>query len=165
MWKGAQPLIWAVLIPLLGGAISGFATRSSTRGPWFRTLRKPPWNPPSAVFPVVWSVLYIMMGIASWIVWTSNPNAEITQCSRRHALTLYAIQLGINLAWSFVFFVGHHIRGALGVIVGLFVALAATIACFWNISHTAALLLLPYAAWVAFALALNWSIASLNPGR
>jgi tryptophan-rich sensory protein len=70
--------------------------------------------------------------------------------------------LAVNIAWTFVFFLGRNIRGGLYVVLTLCVALLATIACFWTISRAAALLLVPYAAWVAFATALNWSIVTLN---
>jgi tryptophan-rich sensory protein len=164
MWSKVPSLIAAVSIPLLGGAMSGFATRSSTRGKWFRNLRKPSWNPPRAVFPVVWTILYIMMGVASWLVWKDGGNRgdDCSRIRRRNALILYAAQLAVNIAWTFVFFLGRNIRGGLYVVLTLCVALLATIACFWTISRAAALLLVPYAAWVAFATALNWSIVTLN---
>jgi tryptophan-rich sensory protein len=105
-----------------------------------------------------------MMGVASWLVWKETDRGDDCSRQKRHsALILYASQLAVNIAWSFVFFRGRNIKGGLYVILTLCVALSATIAYFWTISRTAALILFPYAAWVAFATVLNWTIVLLNP--
>ena len=149
----------AVAVPVSGGMLSGLATRGASGGPWFQGLAKPSWNPPRAAFPIVWTILYVVMGVASWLVWRRR--AEMPVFARR-ALILYAIQLAVNLSWSVVFFSCRSLRGGLAVIMALCASLAATIFAFWKVSKSAALLLVPYAMWVAFATALNAAMVALN---
>jgi tryptophan-rich sensory protein len=147
----------AVALPTIGGFLTGSATRSGSTSSWYRGLAKPAWNPPPAVFPIVWTTLYVLMGVASWLVWRRRDSAGATL-----ALWLYGAQLAVNLSWSVVFFVGQSVMGALAVIVLLGVLIAGTIAAFWRVDRRAAWLLVPYALWVAFATALSASIAAAN---
>ena len=137
-------------------AIGGWITAESV-GTWYRTLQKPVFNPPDWVFAPVWSVLYLMIAVAGWRVWRSHGMAGV-----RFAMTAYAVQLALNLAWSFLFFGGRMIAVALAEIVLLFAAIILNAVLFWRIDRVAGWLLAPYAAWVAFAGVLNLALWHLN---
>jgi tryptophan-rich sensory protein len=126
-------------------------------GEWYEHLKKPSWRPPNRLFAPVWTVLYVMMALAGWLVWR-----EVGFVGAALPLTVYALQLVLNAAWSPLFF-GLH-RPDLGFldIVLVWLSIIATIALFWPIHIGAALLLLPYLAWVTFAAALNFSVWRLN---
>lgn len=126
---------------------------------WYRTLDKPTWNPPDRVFGPVWTTLYALMGVALVLV-RHAPRGASAKASRAQAL--FGLQLAFNLAWSFVFFGSRSLRGGLVVIGLLWVSIVATIAEFWGIRRAAALLLVPYLAWVSFASILNAEIARRN---
>ena len=126
-------------------------------GAWFRSIEKPSWNPPDRVFGPVWTTLYTMMAVAAWLVWRRWGFA-----GARAALTAYFVQLALNTAWSWLFFGRQDIGAALADIVLLLVAIVVTLALFWKRHRLAALLLVPYLAWVSFATALNFSIWRLN---
>ncbi|MBC2668362.1 TspO/MBR family protein [Novosphingobium piscinae] len=158
----ASFLRWAlVLVPLvvLLGFVSGRAAQSGPGSPWFDALVKPAIYPPPATFGIVWSVLYVLMGLAAASVGTARGAA-----GRSLALGLFALQLAVNLAWSPTFFALHQMTAAFWIIVALAVVLAATIVAFWRVRPTAALMLAPYLAWVLFASVLNWQFIQLNPG-
>ncbi len=156
---GIPSLIVAVLVPVVAGFLVGLTTRDADPG-WYENLEKPSWNPPSAVFGPVWTTLYAAMGLASWLVWRRwrRSEDERSRGSAMTALELYAVQLVVNLAWSPVFFGMQRIGAALGVIVVLWGLIVATIDRFRRLSGLAAVLLLPYLAWVSFATALNATI-------
>src|SRR5512134_908676 len=143
-------------------ALGGWATAASV-GTWYPTLAKPAFNPPDWIFAPVWSVLYLMIAIAGWRVWRRGA-AEARGMGRetRLALTIYAVQLALNLSWSFVFFGARLIGPALAVIVTLLTAILANALLFWRIDRAAGALLVPYAAWVAFAALLNAALWRLN---
>jgi len=144
---------------LLCAAISGlggWATAGSV-STWYPTLAKPSFNPPNWVFAPVWSTLYLMIALAGWRAWRRSGGAE-----RRLALTAYGVQLGLNLSWSFVFFGAQLIGPALAVIVALLAAILVNARLFWRIDRAAGALLVPYAAWVAFATLLNAALWRLN---
>jgi tryptophan-rich sensory protein len=122
---------------------------------WYPTLDKPGWTPPAVLFGPVWTVLYVMMAIAAWVVWRDGKTP-------RTALVLFFFQLLLNVAWSFLFF-GLRMPGlALIDIFILWFAILATIIAFAFNSRAAALLMIPYLAWVSFAVALNAAIWRLN---
>ena len=124
---------------------------------WYAELSKPAFNPPNAVFPIVWGILYTLMAVAAWLVWRSPRSAR-----RRLGLGLFAIQLALNVAWPWAFFGAQNpILGAV-VIVPLVFAIAATAWAFWKVDKIASALLVPYLAWGCFATLLNVSIAALN---
>ena len=151
-------LIVAVLLPVLVGAVSGLFTASSVKT-WFVTLNKPSFNPPSYVFAPVWTTLYIMMGIAFYLVWVS-----VTDKAQQHkAMTVYFIQLFLNFCWSFIFFYKQRPDLAFIDIVFLWISIVATLVLFYRISKPAGWLLVPYLLWVSFASALNYAIWQLNP--
>lgn len=137
--------------------ISGLATRQSV-STWYVTLNKPSWTPPGWVFPIVWTVLYISMGVAAWLVWQRRPAPGVSV-----GLALFSLQLVLNGCWSFVFFGQRQVGLALVNIVLLLLALLATLVSFWLVRPLAGALLVPYAVWAAFASALNYSIWRLNP--
>ena len=136
-----------------GGAV----LTATSVGTWYPTLVKPAWNPPNAVFGPVWTTLFVMMAVAAWLVWR-----QVGIAGARRALTFYAIQLGLNLAWSAFFFGLRRPDLALIDIVLLWVAIAVTAAEFRRHSATAALLLIPYFLWVGYAFSLNAAIWYLN---
>ena len=145
-----------VAVPVGLGALTGLATAGETRGPWYMSLRKPAWQPPRSWFGPVWTALYAMMGLASWLVWTSGSPAAPA------ALGLYAFQLALNLAWSLLFFRAKRLDWALADILALLPAIIATASAFWGIDPLAGALMVPYAAWTAFATALTATIYASN---
>lgn len=152
---------WSLFtVPLcLGlGFLSARAAGSVPDNPWFAVLDKPALYPPPIVFPVVWSFLYVLMGVALALV-ASARGAQ----GRWLAVGAFAVQLALNLAWSPVFFVAHRLTLALGIIFALIVMLTITIALAWRVRRMAAALLLPYLAWVCFASLLNLQFLQLNP--
>jgi len=126
---------------------------------WYPNLRKPTWTPPPWVFAPVWTVLYLCMALAAWLVWRRAERPE-----RRTALILFSIQLVLNVAWSGLFFGLRRPGIAFAEIVILWVAIAATLWGFSRVSTPAAWLFVPYLAWVTFAAALNGSIWWMNSG-
>ncbi len=154
-------LRWAlVLVPavLLLGMLSGQLSGSGAGNPWFAALHKPPIYPPPAAFGIVWSALYVVMGIALAMV-ASARGARW----RVAALAIFAVQLALNLAWSPLFFAGHQILGALALMVVLDIAVIATIVLFRLVRPVAALLMLPYLGWILFATLLTWQFHVANP--
>jgi tryptophan-rich sensory protein len=149
-------LLACLVLCLAAAAIGGMFTASSVAD-WYQTLRKPVWTPPDSVFGPVWSTLYLMMGVASWLVWRRSDLSPT-----RGALTLFGIQLCLNVAWSGCFFALRNPGLALAELVVLLVAIAATTAAFRRISPLAAALMVPYLAWSTFAAILNLSIWCMN---
>ena len=135
---------------------SAFTARSVRT--WYPTLRKPPGNPPAAYFGAVWTVLYLLMTISAWNVWRVGDGW--TDASA--AITVFLIQLALNAAWSAIFFGLRSPVWALLEIVLLWAAILASVILFWRISTFSGALLLPYLAWVAYAIYLNAGIWRLN---
>ena len=148
-----------VTVPLVLalGFLSGMVAGSGPGNAWFDSLIKPAINPPPIVFPIVWSSLYILIGLALAMVLSASGAA-----GRGAAVIVFAVQMALNLAWSPVFFAGHQLTGGL-IVIGLMVlAIIATIVLFARVRTTAAWLLAPYLAWVVFAGVLNWQFLELN---
>lgn len=146
----------ALAAPLAVGLLSGLATARGVQE-WYPGLAKPPFNPPDWVFGPVWTVLYLMMGVAAWLVWRRADEARVGT-----PLVLFAAQLLLNGLWSVLFF-GLRSPGVAAVeILLLWIAIVLTIRSFRRVSVPAALLLVPYWAWVSFAAVLNISIWMLN---
>ncbi len=124
---------------------------------WYRTLRKPAWNPPNKVFGPVWTALYLLMAAAAWLIWRKYGVATAIL-----PLSFFILQLALNAAWSWLFFGRHEIRAALIDLGLLWAAILATIALFWGREMLAGVLLLPYLMWVSFAGVLNATIWRLN---
>jgi len=127
---------------------------------WYASLERPSWNPPRWAFPVVWPLLYVMMSVAAWLVWRRSGWSGASG-----ALTLFGVQFAVNAAWMWIFGGLESLAGAFWWIVLLWVLIVATALAFRRHSGTAALLLLPYLAWVTFAGMLTWAIWDLNAGR
>jgi tryptophan-rich sensory protein len=125
---------------------------------FYGQLTQPSWAPPSSVFGPVWTVLYAMIGVAAWLVWSSGGFT-----ANRRALTLFLVQLACNALWSWLFFAWHRGAWALADILLLWVLIVATLISFWRTRMLAGALLVPYLLWVSFAAALNYSIWQLNP--
>lgn len=146
-----------LLAVCLGAAALGSAATVPRIDDWYATLDKPSWTPPSWVFGPVWTVLYIAMAVAAWLVWRQRETGGV-----RVPLLLFAVQLALNMAWSWLFFGLKSPALGFADIVLLWIAIAATLVAFWGRSRVAGLLLAPYLAWVTFAAALNYSISQLN---
>ncbi len=156
--KNILQLISCILIPLLIGGVSGYITRNEVGdGAWFNSLIKPSFNPPNAVFGPVWTALYILMGISSYLIW-SNSNGE----KRKKAMLIFGLQLFLNFWWSILFFYFHQLLFSVIDIVVLWGCILWMIVVFKKIKPLAAYLQLPYLAWVTFASVLDISIWLLN---
>lgn len=151
----ARFLFW-LFLPLVVGALSGFVTSGSVET-WYLTIEKPSFNPPGWVFGPVWTVLYLMIGVAAGLAFGRRRSSGTT-----NALVAFLVQLVLNGLWSIVFFGLHQPGWALVEIVVLWLAIGWTVRAFGRISKLAAWLLVPYWAWVSFATVLNASIWWLN---
>ncbi len=149
-------LVFWLGICLLVGYLGSLFTAHSVAG-WYPTLNKPFWTPPNTVFGPVWTTLYIMMGIAAWLVWSKAgfSGAAIS-------LTLFLVQLMLNLGWSVIFFGLQRPDLAFAEILFLFCLLLATTISFWRALPAAGFLLVPYLVWIVFACLLNFAIWRLN---
>ena len=157
----ASFLRWALAIVAgvsLLGFLSGRLSQSGPGNPWFDSLSKPALYPPPGFFGVVWPILYVLMGIALALIVTARGAP-----GRGLAIAAFVLQLVFNLCWSPLFFGAHQIAAALYLLIALDVAVVATIALFWRVRRPAALLLLPYLAWILFATVLNWQFLEANP--
>jgi benzodiazapine receptor len=152
----AVALIAAITICFSAAAVGGLAT-SSGLASWYQGLERPSWNPPNWIFGPVWTILYLMMASAAWLVWR-----ESRQQKTGAALTIFMAQLVLNVLWSVIFFGLQQPGLAFVEIIVLWVSIAATLFCFAPISRLAAGLMVPYLLWVAFAAVLNFKIWSLN---
>ena len=154
-------LRWVLfLVPgiLLLGFLSGRVAGSGPDNPWFAALVKPAIYPPPATFGIVWSLLYVLMAVALAKV-VSAQGAR----GRGVAVAIFLMQLGLNLAWTPLFFAEHRIVAALELLAGLDLLLLLTVVLFARVRPLAALLLVPYLGWVLFATVLNWQFLVLNP--
>ncbi len=154
-----QRILWLVFfvgLSLTTQAVASAFTATSV-GSWYQTLDKPTWEPPGWAFPVVWTALYIAMGVAAWLVWMSGREG------RGRAVALHGLQLALNAGWTLVFFYLQNPGLALVEIVALWLAILATALAFRRFSPVAAALMAPYLGWVAFAALLNHAIWRANP--
>lgn len=149
------PLAVFLLLVAAVSALGGAVTATSVGG-WYQTLTKPGFNPPDWVFAPVWSTLFVLMAVAAALVWRRG------SARRRPAMAWFAVQLGLNLAWSCVFFGLQAPGAALIVLLLLWLAIAGTLWRFWREDRLAGLLLVPYLAWVTYAGGLNFMIWRLN---
>lgn len=151
-------LVAFVGLCLLVGAAGGVVTAPGVRG-WYLSLARPPGTPPNWLFAPVWTTLYVMMGVAAWLVW----RATYGGLAGRPALRLWGWQLLVNAVWSPVFFALHSTGWALLVIVVLLGLIGFTLRAFLRVQAWAGLLLMPYLAWVCYATYLNAGFWWLNP--
>ena len=151
-----KALIVCLLIPLAVGGLAAALTMGSMSQ--YAALAQPPLSPPAWVFPVAWTILYLLMGLASWLVWRSDvPRAE-----KKRALTLYGVQLAVNFIWPLIFFRAGMYGFALIWLVVLLVLVTETAIAFGRIDMRAAWLLIPYLLWLLFAGYLNAGVWLLN---
>ena len=155
MRKKIKPYAVSIALALAVGGLSALLTRGNMD--LFDSITKPPLTPPAAVFPVVWTILYILMGISAAIVYTNSRGHE-----RASALRVYALQLAVNFAWSLIFFNARAFLFAFIWLLLLWALIILMIRRFANISPTAARLQLPYLIWVSFAGYLTLAIYLLN---
>ena len=155
--KQVLGLLGWLLLCFMVSAIGGLASISA--GSFYGELVRPTWSPPGWLFGPVWTVLYLCMAIAAWLVWRSQSALPFKSA----ALWLFVTQLAINGLWSWLFFVWRLGGAAFADIVLMWLLIACTIYAFWRFSRAAALLLLPYWIWVTFAAALNWTLWQTNP--
>ncbi len=159
--RSGAALLGFLALSLLVGGVGAIVSQPAIEG-WYAEAAKPMWTPPNAAFGPVWTVLYLAMSVAAWLVWRRPASRD-----RSRALTVYGVQLAVNAAWSPAFFgLGALIGGpglwiALGIIVALDFAVLATIIRFGDVSRAAAALLVPYWLWVLYATTLNAAIAAL----
>jgi len=153
--RSAIVLVGFIVAVFLAAAMGSLFTSSSV-ATWYKTLQRPDWTPPGWLFGPVWSVLYLSMAVAAWLVWRKGGRRA------RTALLAFAVQLALNVAWSALFFGLRCPAAGLADIVALWLAIVVTVVCFFRVSAAAGIILLPYLAWVSFAAALNFSIWRMN---
>lgn len=153
---GLLGLLGWLVASLAAGGIGAIASASAAG--FYNELLRPQWAPPGWLFGPVWSALYVLMGIAAWLVWRAHGFRGAST-----ALLLFAAQLLVNALWTWIFFVWHQGALSLAEIIVLWLLIASTIMAFWRLQRLAALLLVPYLAWVSFAAALTLSLWRLNP--
>lgn len=147
---------WLSLLPFLAvvaaAAVSGAVFMP---GDWYASLNKPSWTPPDWLFPPAWTVLYVMIAVAGWLIWSTN-GAGL-------ALVMWALNLVFNALWSWLMFGRHRIGLALADAMAMLITIVGFILLARSLNPTAALLFLPYLGWVIFATALNFEILQRNP--
>lgn len=146
-------LIFWIAMPLVTGGIGAIA--SANAPVFYRQLVQPSWAPPPSVFGPVWTTLFVLMGIAAFLVWRARGWSRI--------LTLFVVHLAFNALWSWLFFAWHLGAGSFIEIVALWLMIAVLVVGFWRVRPLAGVLLVPYLAWVTFATALNFTLWRLNP--
>jgi tryptophan-rich sensory protein len=149
-------LVGWIAVCFLAASVGSLFTARSV-GTWYVALAKPSWTPPSWLFGPVWTVLYLLMGAAAWLVWRREGLAAAAG-----PLSLFLAQLALNAAWSFLFFGLRRPDLAFGEIVLLWCLIIATTVSFWSKAPSAGALMLPYLAWVTFASGLTFAIWGLN---
>lgn len=155
--KNWLKLIISIAVCQLAGIIGSFFTSSSV-STWYEELNKPSFNPPSWVFSPVWITLFLLMGVAFYIVWCKG----IKSINSKIAVTLFGFQLGLNTLWSILFFGLRSPLASFIEILFLWIAILLTIIYFYKLSKPAAYLMIPYILWVSFAAILNFSFVILN---
>lgn len=151
--------LFTVPLVMLLGFLAGRLVETGPGNAWFDALAKPEIYPPPAMFGIVWTLLYFLMGIALALVcaaWGAR--------KRSAAIAFFAVQLALNLAWTPLFFGAHQITASLVLLLVLDVAVVTTVVLFWKVRRLAGALMLPYFAWVLFATLLTWQFLTLNPG-
>jgi benzodiazapine receptor len=145
---------WALLVFLALVALAGYSGVLHLPGPFYEALSKPDWTPPNRLFPPVWTVLYVMIAFAGWIVWRAQGFGP--------AMWVWLVQLALNVAWSWIMFGQKEVTHALYDIVALWVAILLFMRLAWPVRRSATLLFVPYFLWVTYAAALNFEIWRLN---
>nr|CAH0113522.1 unnamed protein product [Daphnia galeata] len=156
-------IVWSAIIltllPWIGSLPIGMVTRKQIKT-WYNDIKKPSWRPPNFVFPIVWTFLYLSMGYASYLVWRDG--GETLNGPAGLPLTLFAITLVLNYAWSYIFFFYHNLKWAFYEIIVLVICIASCLYTFKSVNQTASYLMIPYLAWVSFASLLTFTIWRMN---
>ncbi len=153
-------LIIALVVPQIFAILGSIFTQSSI-GSWYSLIEKPVFNPPNWIFAPVWTTLYILMGVAAYLVWKK----DLKKKEQRFVILIFIFQLCLNLFWSYLFFFLKNPGIAFTEIISLWFAILATIIAFYQFNKWSAYLLLPYILWVSFAAVLNFNIWQLNGGN
>lgn len=156
-WAFLRRAVITVPLILFLGSLSGKVAGSGEANGWFASLNRPDIYPPAWAFPVVWTLLYILLGLALAMILHAR-GAK----GRGVAVTLFILQMLMNLSWSPLFFAAHQLEASFWLIVAMFTTALATAVCFWPIRKMAAVLMLPYLGWLAFAGLLNFQYWQLN---
>jgi benzodiazapine receptor len=154
--KQLAGLVGWLMTAFVAAALGGVA--SAQAGPFYRELVRPAWAPPGWLFGPVWTLLYLLMGIAAWLVWRDGGFRKACL-----ALSLFLVQLALNALWTWLFFAWRQGALAFGEILVLWLLILGTVFRFWRVRPLAGALLLPYLAWVTFASALCFAMWRLNP--
>jgi tryptophan-rich sensory protein len=157
--KGEIPKLILCIVACQGAGLLGSIFTNMSVSTWYPTLAKPWFTPPPGVIPAVWTVLFTLMGVSLFLSW----RAGLTSPEFRGAAYAFAAQFVFNILWSAAFFGLQSPKAGLAVIAMLWILILLTIYRFYPLSREAALLLVPYIAWVSFAAILNYSILQLNP--
>jgi translocator protein len=156
MLAGTNMADWMTLLPFFGMVIAvAMSGAVFMPGDWYRSLSKPAWTPPDWLFGPAWTLLYLMIAVAGWLVWREQGFGL--------SLGIWALNLLFNGVWSWLMFGRHQIGAALIDALTMLVTIVAFMWSAWPISQTAVLLFVPYLAWTSFAAALNWEILRRNP--
>jgi len=164
-WLALGGFVLAVAVVAVVGSL---ASAAGVDG-WYADAAKPPWTPPNWLFGPVWTVLYLGMALAAWLVWRSGEPGRRARPGRRRALSVYWAQLVLNALWTPVFFAAYPTWGpaalwvAAGIMLALLVAVAYCLVAFWRISRVAGAIMVAYLAWLLYASTLNLGVALLNP--
>ncbi|HEX5612407.1 MAG TPA: TspO/MBR family protein [Burkholderiales bacterium] len=155
--KNVAGLLGWLAITFVAAGLGAIA--SANAGSFYGQLARPAWAPPGWLFAPVWTLLYLLMGVAAWLVWRERRFGET-----RVALSIYVVQLAANALWTWLFFAWRQGAAAFGEILVLWALIAVTMLLFWRIRPIAGALLVPYLAWVSFATALTFAVWKRNPG-
>lgn len=155
--KEVLKLIVSIVAVFIAAGIGNFFTISEITT-WYTTLAKPTWTPPNWVFGPVWTTLFLLMGIALYLVWSKGLERKDVKI----AIGIFFVQLILNTMWSIIFFGMHSLFGGLVTIIILWIAILINIVLFYRISKPAGLLLVPYIVWVTIASYLTYSVYLLN---
>ena len=156
-------LVGWIALAATAGAVGAIASRNA--GEFYGALARPSWAPPGWLFGPVWSTLYLLMGIAAWLVWRARPAMSEDRASRRRGLALFVGQLVLNALWTWLFFAWRQGAVAFVEIVLLWLAVVVTTWHFGRVRRLAAWCLVPYLGWISFATALTWAVWQRNPGQ
>jgi tryptophan-rich sensory protein len=159
--RGWLALAGFVLLSFAAGIVGAMASVDARE--FYAVLRRPAWAPPGWLFGPVWSALYLMMGVAAWLVWREQPTDMGAAQARRWGLRLFVFQLLLNALWTWLFFELRQGAASFIEIVVLWVAIALTLWHFSRVRPLAGWLLVPYLLWVSFASALTWVLWQANP--
>lgn len=151
-----KKFIISILIPIFAGGLSALITNNFSDV--YSQFKNPPYSPPSWVFPLAWSILYILMGISLYLVWNNNETGSKKQC----AFIFFGLQLALNFIWSPIFFLAQNFLLAFIIIGFMMIFTLGMIVTFYNVSKAAGVLQIPYLLWLVFAAYLNYGVYLLN---